>query len=181
MFRTVLLIQVLTKTSGLYSCVAITIPSIPTGTIIAFSGSSCPSGYLAANGSSVSRSTYDGLFNVINILYGSADGASFNLPNTQGVFLRGAGSQTISGLTYSSTFSQIQSDQFQSHVHAPSSFTDYSFSTGTIATVPTGGTGVGNPSTLRTTPPLSDGTNGSVRTGSETRPANLSTNFCIKI
>jgi microcystin-dependent protein len=47
---------------------------------------------------------YASLFGIIGTTYGSGDGTStFNLPNTQGLFLRGAGSQTVSSRVYIAT------------------------------------------------------------------------------
>lgn len=56
----------------------------PTGSILPFAGSSIPSGYLACNGSAISRTTYSALYNVIGTKYGSGDGSTtFNLPNLE--------------------------------------------------------------------------------------------------
>ncbi|MDR3705468.1 MAG: phage tail protein [Paludibacteraceae bacterium] len=47
-------------------------------------------GWLFCDGSAVSRTEYNDLFNVIKIMYGGGDGVNtFNLPNYQGQFLRG--------------------------------------------------------------------------------------------
>lgn len=76
---------------------------VQTGTIIAFAGSSAPTGYLACNGAAVSRTTYSALFKVIGTRWGSGDGSTtFNLPNlNSGRFLRGnssAGGYNNAGL-----------------------------------------------------------------------------------
>ena len=57
------------------------------------------SGYLLCNGASVSTTTYAKLFAVIGYNYGGS-GASFNIPDFRGMFLRGNGSQTLGGITY---------------------------------------------------------------------------------
>jgi len=60
------------------------IEGIPTATIVPWSSSSVPSGFLECNGSNVSRSTYSALFAVIGTTYGSGDGSStFGLPDLQ--------------------------------------------------------------------------------------------------
>ena len=60
------------------------IEGIPTGTIVPWSASSVPTGFLECNGANVSRSTYSGLFAVIGTTYGSGDGSStFGLPDLQ--------------------------------------------------------------------------------------------------
>jgi microcystin-dependent protein len=56
--------------------------SSPTGSVIAFAGSSAPSGWLLCNGSAVSRTTYAILFGVIGTTYGVGDGSTtFNIPD----------------------------------------------------------------------------------------------------
>tara|TARA_R100000388_G_scaffold289_3_gene539 strand:- start:1882 stop:2439 length:558 start_codon:yes stop_codon:yes gene_type:complete len=58
------------------------IEGIPTATIVPWSSSSVPSGFLECDGSAVSRSTYSALFAIIGTTYGVGDGAStFNVPN----------------------------------------------------------------------------------------------------
>jgi len=53
-----------------------------TGTIVEWSASSLPTGFLECAGAAVSRSTYSALFAIIGTTYGVGDGSStFNLPN----------------------------------------------------------------------------------------------------
>jgi len=60
------------------------IEGIPTATIIPWSDSSVPSGYLECNGQTVSRSTYSALFAIIGTTYGAGDGSStFSVPDLQ--------------------------------------------------------------------------------------------------
>ena len=60
------------------------IEGIPTATIVPWSDSSVPSGFLECNGAAVSRSTYSALFAIIGTTYGSGDGSStFNVPDLQ--------------------------------------------------------------------------------------------------
>ena len=57
-------------------------PPPPTGTILTIMGGIIPAGYLSADGSEVSRTTYNALFMVIGSYYGEGDGSTtFNLPN----------------------------------------------------------------------------------------------------
>lgn len=59
--------------------------SCPIGTIIPYSASTIPDGYLECDGSAVSRTTYADLFAVIGTTYGTGDGSTtFNLPNLKG-------------------------------------------------------------------------------------------------
>tara|TARA_B100000131_G_C17987019_1_gene560959 strand:+ start:306 stop:950 length:645 start_codon:yes stop_codon:yes gene_type:complete len=60
------------------------IVSIEVGTILPWSNSSLPSGYLNCDGTAVSRTTYSALFAVIGTDYGVGNGSStFNLPDLQ--------------------------------------------------------------------------------------------------
>ena len=53
-----------------------------TGTIVEWSASSLPTGFLECAGAAVSRSTYSALFAIVGTTYGAGDGSStFNLPN----------------------------------------------------------------------------------------------------
>ena len=55
-----------------------------TGTILSWTDSSIPSGFLECNGSAVSRTTYATLFGVIGTTYGAGDGSTtFNIPDLQ--------------------------------------------------------------------------------------------------
>ena len=57
---------------------------IPTATIVPWSDSSVPSGFLECNGAAVSRSTYAALFAIIGTTYGVGDGSTtFNVPDLQ--------------------------------------------------------------------------------------------------
>ena len=60
------------------------IEGIPTATIIPWSDSSIPSGYLECNGATVSRTTYADLFAIVGTTYGAGDGSTtFEIPDLQ--------------------------------------------------------------------------------------------------
>jgi microcystin-dependent protein len=60
------------------------IEGIPTATIVPWSDSSVPSGFLECNGQAVSRTTYAALFAIVGTTYGVGDGSStFNVPDLQ--------------------------------------------------------------------------------------------------
>lgn len=64
----------------------------PTGTVLPFAGSTAPEGWAICNGAAINRTTYATLFSVISTTYGTGDGSiTFNLPDMQGVFPRGSG------------------------------------------------------------------------------------------
>lgn len=57
----------------------------PPGAIMAYGGSSAPTGWLLCNGDAVSRTTYAALFAAIGTAFGVGDGSStFNVPNLVG-------------------------------------------------------------------------------------------------
>ncbi len=154
--------------------------SMPTGVIVQWGGTTAPTGWALCDGSAVSRTTYAGLFSVISDVYGIGNGTStFNLPDHRGVFVRGAGSQVISGITYTGTRGTTQADAMQGHIHqnqskrANSTTGDFSF----ISNGDNVGTTWTNPSGV----PATDGANGTPRTAAETRPANISVTHIIKL
>jgi microcystin-dependent protein len=143
---------------------------LPAGAIMAFAMNGAPTGWLAANGSAVSRATYSALWTALGTTsspYGQGDGSTtFNLPDLRGYFVRGSG--TNSDGTESGTFGAKQSDEIKSHTHT------------------TGQTGTGTTQDA----PLSSGVRyvtgiGATVTGAtggtETRPKNIAMLYCIKI
>lgn len=59
--------------------------SLPPGIVVPYAGITAPAGWLLANGSAVSRTTYAGLFSAIGTTYGAGDGSTtFNLPDMKG-------------------------------------------------------------------------------------------------
>ena len=108
------------------------IEGIPTATIVPWSDSSAPTGFLECNGAAVSRSTYAALFAVIGTTYGAGDGSTtFNVPDLQDNCCVGksnnkalastggsdtvANSGNIAGSTANATLSTAQ---LASHSHA---------------------------------------------------------------
>lgn len=171
--------QALTSAGGTSAPTWATLAAKTTGEVFMTAKTSCPTGTIATDGSSLLRTggTSCGggscatLFAAISTTYGSVDGTHFTLPDMRGVFPRGAGSQTISSITYTGTQGTTQGDQMQGHIHnIDASFGSLSGS-GTGALIQVGSRG--------TTGPVTDGVNGTPRTGSETRPANISFLYCI--
>ena len=170
--------------------------ALPGGVIFPFAGSAAPTGWLLCDGAAISRTVYARLFAAIGTTYGVGAGSTtFNLPNSQGVFLRGAGSQTISALTYSGTLGAKQNDQIQGHYHNKSETAHTHAAAGDTAARAAGantgwGIAAGQTNALAgvqsavsnvlITNPSSDGSNGTPRTGTETQPANVTVNYIIK-
>lgn len=78
----------------------------PAGSVIAYAGSSAPTGYLMCDGTAYSRTTYANLYSAIGTAYGYGDGSTtFNVPDLRYTFIRGKGdaiSVTGSGTASSS-------------------------------------------------------------------------------
>jgi hypothetical protein len=157
----------------------------PTGAIAAWGGSgSPPTGWLTCDASAISRTTYSTLFGVISINYGTGDGTTtFNLPDFRETVPVGIGTRG-SGVTAHDTYTigQFKDDQIQGHYHdRPPSFVGgtgyFGQISGSFAT-PSAGSAWGVSGNSGS--PLSDGTNGTPRTGTTTRGKRLGVNFIIK-
>ncbi|MCA6567125.1 MAG: tail fiber protein [Pseudanabaena sp. M151S2SP2A07QC] len=151
------------------------------GTVFYVAGSQCPAGSLAADGAAVSRTAYAPLFARVGVTHGAGDGSTtFNLPDLRGIFVRGAGSQTVGSVTYSGTLGTKQNDQFQGHWHEVQTATtsDAIFRAGAGANGGNGGTTDPN---FRYVAKgiISDGVNGTPRVGAQTQPGNISLTPCI--
>ena len=152
---------------------------LPSGAVMAFARNSAPSGWLVADGSSISTGGSNAaLFAAIGYTYGGS-GGSFNLPDLRGIFVRGSGSQTIDGITYNKTFASKEGDAFQGHKHEMQNATQvlrnvgggFNYAIGPNVSF----------STLSVGGATTDAINGTPRTSSETRPANIALLYCIKL
>lgn len=156
----------------------------------AFPSTSPPQGYLAADGTAVSRTAYFDLFTKIGTTFGVGDGSTtFNLPDLRGIFIRGAGSQVIGGQTFTGVLGTKTGD---STARPNSAFTTDSQGAHTHTTagtsVPTmDGTqcirGANTGSQNLALPTTSSGAHTHTVTGggdSETAPANIGLTYFIK-
>lgn len=162
----------------------------PVGCVQMFAGSAAPSGWLLCNGQEYLKSAYPGLNSILSVggtyPYGQTNGSGgvgtthFKVPDFRAMFPRGAsmGASTvqINSINYTpQSLGTRQPDAMQGHKH------NY--------TPPNPGTAIANVNGTNTgaildagstSSPISDDTNGTPRTASETRPVNLSINFIIK-
>jgi phage-related tail fiber protein len=148
----------------------------PSGTIIAFAGAACPSGYLLANGTSQLVATYPNLANALlnsgSYIYGSADSAHFNLPDFRGVFIRGL--DNGAGIDSGRTLGTYQGDLVGPHNHTISRNFHFNDSLGNSEPPLNNGTRFNHSSGTTVTDTSGSGI------GGETRPKNYAVNYCIK-
>jgi microcystin-dependent protein len=153
---------------------------VPSGAIMAFAMNSAPTGWVAANGASVSTTTYAALFAAIGYTYGGS-GGSFNLPDLRGYFVRGFGTN-VDGTTSNSSFGEKKADtlqnitgtagRFQSSFAGTTSSGVFTLSAGTYTV---GGGGSGAYQTVNFD------ASRVARTSTETAPRNISLLYCIKL
>lgn len=136
----------------------------PAGAVQPFAMDTAPTGWLAADGQAVSRTTFSSLFAAIGTRFGSGDGSTtFNLPDLRSEFIRGWDNGR--GVDAGRLFGTWQADEIKSHNH---SFSFRSISNNS------GGGGIddaGGGMTSYATHPAG---------GNETRPRNIALLYCIK-
>lgn len=92
---------------------------LPAGAIQAFAMAAIPTGWLEANGSAVSRTTYANLFATIGTTYGAGNGTTtFNLPDLRGEFIRGLDNGRA--IDPGRTLGSLQGGANQPHTHGVS-------------------------------------------------------------
>lgn len=155
---------------------------LPAGAVMPFARATAPAGWLIANGDAVPNGSgtvqsvtadFSALYAAVSTSFGTVG----TLPDLRGIFVRGSGSQAISGITYNKTFAAKEGDAFQGHKHAMSNNTSVWRNTGGSVL---SGAGFSSAFTLSVEDPTTDTTNGTPRTASETRPANIALLYCIK-
>jgi microcystin-dependent protein len=91
----------------------------PIGSITAYTLATSPPGWLICDGTAVSRVTYAALFAVIGTTFGTGNNSTtFNLPNYQGAFLRGTGTN---GVYSGPSLNTSQNHATQTHTHTANS------------------------------------------------------------
>ena len=154
-----------------------------TGSIVAYTANTVPSGYLECNGAAVNRTTFSALFAIISDDFGNGDGSTtFNLPDLRGEFIRGwdhgatndpdSGSRLDRGDGVTGDrIGTTQADALESHTHT---MPDKLFQTeGAPGLSDTGGSQRGNIN-------MNTLTLGSTGEGAETRPRNVYMMYLIK-
>ena len=90
---------------------------MPTGSMMMYSGDTAPDGYLLADGSAISRTTYADLFAVIDKTYGAGDGSTtFNLPDMRQRLPMGADGDL--GDTGGNSEVTLTTDELPAHTHS---------------------------------------------------------------
>lgn len=135
-----------------------------------------PTGWLECNGAAVSRVTYSALFAAIGTWYGAGNGSTtFNLPDLRGKFIRGWAHGSTNDPDRATRTSRgdgvtgdhvgtNQADELESHTH----------------TVSPQGSGVEGVLAWQAGTSAAELSNTGSTGGSETRPININTMWCIK-
>ena len=158
------------------------VESLMVGFLGDFAGTTAPDGWLACDGSAISRTIFWRLFAKIGETWGAGDGSTtFNLPDLRGVFLRGAGGhgtlEDANGDAFDGgSVGDTANDKFQGHYHQAHGNGTTTFGSG-IQPAQYSVTAL-NSNGVREA--ITDGTNGTPRTGNETQPVNATVLRCIK-
>lgn len=176
---------------------AVSLSLSPTGAVQMFAGSSAPTGWLLCDGTEYLKSAYPSLNTVLSMggtyPYGQTNGSGgagtthFRVPDCRGVFVRGVGSQTIGGETFTGALGTKQADA--------TAVNGLATSTAGAHTHNNTGTGTNNFGWFSSSDASGGSERGSVGPGSiasagghthpltgdtETRPANIAMNYIIK-
>jgi len=154
------------------------------GQVGTFAMSTCPSGWVAADGSAVSRTvTYSGLYAAIGTTWGTGDGSTtFNVPDLRGVFLRGTGTNGTYGTAVGPSVGTYAADTYLNHTHTDSGHTHtIAQSNSSLVWNTTSSSGsfvnaTGSTTTSTGTANIQASTTG----GTETKPKNYGILYCIK-
>jgi len=160
-----------------------TIPDqgVPTGMLSYFASSTAPIGFLAADGSTISRTTYAALFAITGEIYGAGDGSStFELPDLRGEFMRGvdSGRGVDTPLGNTRVFGSSQAGQFGAHDHIGGGLNHVSHTRLYGGSPTSGSSATGGDSTSRYN--MNTSTVGGTENSNETRPRNVALLACIK-
>lgn len=148
------------------------------GTLMEYAGTSAPTGYIACDGSAISRSTYSALYAAIGTTWGSGNGTTtFNVPDLRGSFLRGSGTSALDPSSPRSVGS-FQAEAYLSHNHGVTDPGHY-HSAAVVTYSLQGGSNYGQAAGGNTGTSLT-GITINNSGGAETRPDNYAVLMCIK-
>lgn len=156
---------------------------VPIGSVVMWCGGTpVPAGWLRCDGQLISRTTYADLYAITGDGWGAGDGTTtFQLPDTRGVFPKGAGTtdrasgKDGSGSFYSMSYGGYSQDRFQGHKHW---IGHYSAGAGASLLVPAP-VNVSS-GALPTSAPADDPSGGTARFGNSTEPQSIGLYFIIK-
>ena len=154
---------------------------VPIGAVFHLATSTVPAGYLKCNGDVVPNGsgTVQGItanFSVLYALLGATYGSLGKLPDLRGEFVRGFDDGR--GIDVSRVMGSNQADAFQGHKHRRTLGLTRAYSAEVVSGIDAyynAGTFI-----LEVGDPVTDGTNGTPRTASETRPRNVALMPVIK-
>lgn len=157
--------------------------SVPTGAIQMWGKAEAPEGYLLCDGASVERAAYGALYAVTGDTFGSVDAAHFNVPDFRGVSPTGVGAQDINGRAKTGpNLGEVREDQIQGHWH---DICQTTFAGGTPRIPGTPDASASDPTAVFTynkaVALITDGVNGTPRTGVYTHGPEIGMHFIIKV
>ena len=141
-----------------------------------------------AGGSAINSSgSQSGVHNLRMCQHGIADASTFRVPDMRGLFPRGAGAhgtmtKAAGGAFDGGSVGSTSNDQMQGHWHQVDKGDLFVGGSSTFRSAFMGDTAAGLAASdqIRAKSFVSDGTNGTPRTGNETKPASMSLLYCIK-
>lgn len=147
--------------------------TIPIGSVSYFATITPPTGYLECNGSTISRSTYSELYQVLGTRYnnGNEPANTFRLPDLRGEFIRGWDNGR--GIDVGRAFGTIQTDDIKSHAHTLNKVLSWPSTAGNLSVAEQNQSGGPEDHSMYSPRTNSEG-------GSETRPHNVALLPCIK-
>lgn len=169
-----------------FSKVAVIYSTVPVGTILPYAGDIPPNGYLFCHGTSHLVEKYPDLYDVIGNKYGG-DGIHFNVPDYRETVLVGAGENTTDTIANHDVYElgEFKDDQVQGHWHGLGN--ENGTSTVALGASEKGGSVAGATAANeiryvvnRALDAVSDGTNGTPRTGTTTHGKQKGVNWMIK-
>jgi phage-related tail fiber protein len=150
--------------------------AVPVGAVNPFAMNVAPTGWLACDGSTVSRTTYSGLFTVVGTTYGSGDGSTtFKVPDLRGEFVRGWDDGR--GADTGRTFGSAQGDAIR-NIEGTLVASKPQAATGAFTVI--GGQGGGADGGQSTAGKYTFDASTVVPTADENRPRNVALLYCIK-